>query len=399
MRCQDGAYLQDHCVLEEIIFPGAGYCEIFASGLQALIHHQGGYSVIKLHAITFEKLLRLSSEKPTPFELIIKAQQNGEYHLAFFTYQAQEKTWHCHSRAKASVLDRGLLTTTLNWDEAITRPEPLEHDQFYQNMAAHGIGYATAFQVVKGIYKNNNTVYARLETEQSCQSYRVHPTILDGAFQTTMFLTQIEGTRSLFTRWDESLTILNPLGKTALIEASLREQTADHIINDITLYNEHGQCCILIKGFQAKRIAITHLHAQLHPQRDLSDFLYTLEWEPLLDVNGYRKKTAADFPALPALVKTLNAKSKTLFQGKDIVHYQEGFQYINVQAQEYMRQALLDLGVNNTLGTPIDIQAVKPAQQKLFSKILETLHAAGDLDDKNCLKQLLNPKLKIFQNG
>ena len=159
------------------------------------------------------------------------------------------------------------------------------------------------------------------------------------------------------------------------------------------MLTKQGQCCILIKGFQTRRVAITHLREQLHPQRDLSDFLYSLQWEPLLDVNSYRKKEAADFPALPALVKALNAKCQTLLQDKDIVRYQEGFKYINLLAQEYMRQAFLELGLVNTLGASIDAQVVKPAQQKLFSKILETLRAAGDLDDKNCLKQLLYPKL------
>lgn len=138
-------------------------------------------------------------------------------------------------------------------------PRSIDPQWLYQSYAYLGIDYGPAFRVIEGLWAGDGEVVARLrlpEIEAGGDSYGLHPSILDGAFQAALalFKTEKSGTVALPVGLD-SLHLFAPT--TPVMWARLRIQSEQPGLRkfDIDLADDTGRVQVVVRGFTLRELS------------------------------------------------------------------------------------------------------------------------------------------------
>ncbi|WP_439956075.1 type I polyketide synthase [Nocardia yamanashiensis] len=168
------AWLADHTVLGQVMFPGAGFVELaLRAGAEV--------GCDALSELTILTPLILPETGAVRIQVTVDPVETGPPTVSIFSRAADESGWTLHARG---VQDSGGVTGTFDWAEwPPAGAEPLEVGPAYDVLEELGFGYGPVFRGLRAAWRRGDEVFAETELcdTASAAGFVVHPALLDAA--------------------------------------------------------------------------------------------------------------------------------------------------------------------------------------------------------------------------
>lgn len=177
------AYLEDHRVQGEVIFPGAGYVEM-AIAAANLVH---GENKAVVEELVFEQMLALSPGDERILQLSLHQDDPDRAAVTISSTPAGTSTWVQHARG------------TVRWESNPPNPATfgqlpprpidatiLDSSEHYTRFGKRGLTYGPTFRAVQEVTLSEHEALVRLSLPSEIPSagdYHLHPAFLDACFQ------------------------------------------------------------------------------------------------------------------------------------------------------------------------------------------------------------------------
>lgn len=243
-------YLRDHVVSKLPILPAAGYLESLLE-LAALQYPNAAGRIIRNLEILAPMIIHpdrgldfTTTYDPRNHSAIIRSQENGKLGAA-----------QIHVAARIAEIKR-TTPMQLDWNQFRTET-PNDVAQFYRELNSIGLSYGPMFQTVRElhVHREQRTVLARIEIDPTLEhdlaKYQLHPTMLDGCFQTLMAMLSDSETTYLPTNIGELCHYVESAPSKFWCVGRLTSQTPKALTCDLTLTDDLGNVLVTIRGLKA----------------------------------------------------------------------------------------------------------------------------------------------------
>lgn len=264
LSAAEPAYLADHQVEGQVVYPGAAYVETAL----ALARHQLGAQQMQIGQIHFYRALFLPAAERCQFETRLDA-ESGRYQI---WSQLPEQPWQLFSAGQlqpcTNITPAPIALAALK--ARLTEYWPA--DAFYQHCQRLGLHYQQSFQGIQQAWSAGGDALAEISLPQlqSTTDYLLHPIALDSAFQ-TLFCTITSGFLPV------AIGQLNFYQSPERhFYAYLQTHHADelHIQGDLYLFDAHGAILVELLGVELKASRTEQQQEQLA----VTD-LYQFQWQ------------------------------------------------------------------------------------------------------------------------
>jgi acyl transferase domain-containing protein/acyl carrier protein len=292
-------FLADHQVQGSVVVPGAVFVEM------ALAAGEAAYGSTD-HSVANLMLQRavILDETCDPILRTTLNRDTGALEFAAFTATAGgDLKWTIAATAELNTLsrspDRG---DTLSGAEQVTT---IDGDEFYARARAVGFAYGDAFQTVTGISSGEGWATAQIaipaQIADELDSYRFHPALIDGAFQTLLgtplFGDEASESPYLPTRIRQS-TIYGSPEENMAVHVRVVSATKDEIESDITITGDDGEPLAVFNGFTVQAL---NASSRMSAER-LDRGLYEIQWVAGSDVQQDQREGANSPDSLSWLI-------------------------------------------------------------------------------------------------
>jgi 8-amino-7-oxononanoate synthase len=179
------AYLKDHCIGSQPIFPATAYLEIALAAGETLFksHHL----VIEEFAIA-QPLVIPESESKT-LQIILKQNDNLAYCFEIFSFNSTEKepsySLHATGILKLEAKNSSLFQLDLTQLQAKFTQNSLSVLDYYQQLQKQGLCYGEKFQGLKEIWHLPEEALGKIKLPETLKTdnYQFHPVLLDSCLQ------------------------------------------------------------------------------------------------------------------------------------------------------------------------------------------------------------------------
>lgn len=321
---QSLAYLSDHCVLEQPVFPAAGYVEMVLAAAKTI-----GCNNSMIETLTLEKPLLLHENVQQQLQIKLIPQQGLDhqsgYQFEIFSIQTQaESTESTIIRHAVGQLTSRQATITPTIDLA-TLKASFTLDQtplsvYYQNLKSQGLNYGSCFQGIQQIWCGEGRALGQIQLPDVCElgQYQLHPVLLDASFQLLAavevdrqktFLPIGVDTVKQYVRADKQIW--------ALIERQTNTQNgsgASDIKANLWLMDDNGNVIAEILGLCLQQISSQSLQRLFGTNDDIGKHFYEIDWQPQTKVTENQPLRSeewiifADQTATSSLIITLAAQ-------------------------------------------------------------------------------------------
>lgn len=252
-------FLRDHVVGDQKMLPGVCYLEMALAGLAELGGSDGGQST-SLNAVTFQHPL-IVADQARMVNLRLRSEEEA---YLFDVHDAEDSSRvFCRGVVEARKLnDSAPESEWLNIAEICQNAEhEVARETLYKLFDEAGVHCGPYCRGVSGLWLSSTEAFAELsltpgETD-SLHYYTLHPTLMDGAFQTAMaWLAHYEQTAAegvLVPYAIERIEIRKRLGSSCF--ARVRRRAGERIVFDVAITDEDGNLQVQLHGFEARRIA------------------------------------------------------------------------------------------------------------------------------------------------
>ncbi|MCW5774248.1 MAG: polyketide synthase dehydratase domain-containing protein, partial [Rhodospirillaceae bacterium] len=257
------SYLTDHRIDGNIVFPGAGYVEIFLAAGRELF----GPKSFELEDVSFVEALSLPPEQVELMETTYD-QERGRLRIQSRN-SASGGEWTLRATARIRARDLPMpLAAKMMKRPRLTAPGTV----LYQIAERSALQYGPAFRPVRSIALGEDHIEADLSITKPIKSglreYLLHPALLDGCFQ--LFFAP-GADPALARQWSNGGTYL-PIGlgrvrfygkPTAKFRARVSNFVADgqRISFNIDIVGSDGKLCAAIEGFTSRRVEVRDTRA------------------------------------------------------------------------------------------------------------------------------------------
>lgn len=267
---QELAYLADHEVEGEIVYPGAAYIEMAL----ALANIQHKSTKITLENVEFKRAFFLDREKPTVLESKFDVEEG---HFQISAVDTQTGQWRIVSEGIVSEITGSPPDHSIDLSELIGRLSlKRTKDEFYRHCHKLGLTYQEYFQPVEAAWHNETESVVEINLPSSLAdsigTYLLHPVILDGAFQ-SLFPTIDQG--YLPVKMAEINYYQKP-GNRCFCHFRTVYKDDSRIVGDLTLFDAEGTVLVEIVGGELKST-----QAQSGTESAKDSILYDFHWLPL----------------------------------------------------------------------------------------------------------------------
>ncbi len=360
------AFLQAHCVYEQVVLPGAAYLEMALAAAATILKT----TAFRLEQVDIQRRLILSTT-PQLVQLIV-SKEATDYSFAIYSLnQTNEENWTLHTSGKIAVTQINAIKqiNITELQSQFTREIAVE--THYLQCQERGITYGSSFRAIKQLWKKAE--YAalgliNLPEQLETSTYQIHPVLLDACFQ-VIFAALPEG-KTYLPIGLESVQIYCPPSKNLWSYVELRpHHNSQQILADVYLYDEIGNLVGEISGLISKQAS---RKALLEEDKSWQDWLYEVQWQIL-----ERQKTVvtekcdrswlifADKSGLGQQLRTLltaqNHKGILVFPGQEYQRNSHHFQ-INPANSAHFHKLLAQLAEEHTLSNVIHLWSLDSIQ-------------------------------------
>lgn len=245
-------YLRDHQVLGLPILPAAGYIEA-ALELAAIEFPESASHAVRNFQIQAPLILKadraidfVTSMDSTSHKIAIRSLENGKLGIG-----------QVHATAEISSYQATEQTLDLGHRQTAAGGQPLEIATFYEQLHRIGLQYGPAFQTVRQLQidVNRQNVWSRIELPESLMSeiglYRLHPSLLDGCFQTLMGMIDLEDATYLPASIDEIRLAVKQAPAAFWCRATVTQKNSRFVDCDLLLVNDQGEVFAEVRRLRA----------------------------------------------------------------------------------------------------------------------------------------------------
>ena len=265
-------WLGDHVVDGEVVLPGAAYID----AAMAMAVRQYESNNFTIQDVVFNRVLLEEESVQTRVQSSVNT-VTGEYKIHSRTV-GQNDSWNLNSRGKI-IQDSVPKLEPVDMKELGVESPTLDVDEFYSRLNARGLSYGPRFRTVTALSRVcQNKVVAQLEkqvfADDSENEYILHPTLLDGAFQSLIALVDAanENSRPYV---PVSISRIHVTGEATNVMVAICETTstsATEITGDIRLCDVEGNVVIKLSGVRCQVLS------KPETKDPLADVFHELKW-------------------------------------------------------------------------------------------------------------------------
>ncbi|MBS4097950.1 MAG: amino acid adenylation domain-containing protein, partial [Sulfuricella sp.] len=271
----DLAWLRDHRIGAQSVFPAVAYVEMATAAFTSLYPERSG----TIPEITFERPLLLDADSPCELETTFTEHPDGGYTFVIASRLGQ-RPWLRNAA--------GRIAPAGEKPPAVALPDP--HDgwhgetaggDFYASWEARGNDWRGGFQGIERLWRRDREVLARIavpaQIRASLDRYRAHPALLDACGQLLATFADEQGQAGRFmARRMGDICLYAPLrGERLWSRAWLREsgEGGRSLSGSIEISDETGQVLAQVQDCRFEFIDMADSEAVA-----AQDSLYAVEW-------------------------------------------------------------------------------------------------------------------------
>ena len=379
------AFLSDHRLWDNVVFPGAAYAEMGQAVAKLLFPNEQ----LVVDNLAFHKALFVVANDPPVLQT---------------TWTADTKTFSIFSRARSKseweLNATGQLQTPTNLfpGQIVVRDLPtLQENLVREEIAAEfhraGFQFGPNFLLLDSACRGNGQAIGWIQPTQVCRDnatdFYLHPAILDACFQLSA-VTRVasekatdnfflpKSVRNIQLFQPHALSQLEPESR-LIVCAKLVENHPTAVESDIQLYTENGEPVAEIRGFRSELGPLSSASTQL------SQCSYRMVWQPTR-LKGTWANGSCHFPDNQTLVERLIPSIHSQYSDtRGDAYFKEFVPQINALVPGIVISAYLDLGWQPSTGDRfstrqiIDQLGIAPKFQRLINSQLHQLVQAGTL--------------------
>nr|VFJ59823.1 MAG: myxalamid-type polyketide synthase MxaB [Candidatus Kentron sp. DK] len=302
-------WLTDHRVFDAAVLPGTGYLEM---ALAAGMDMAGADAARARHAVplriqnvAIEQALILPEEEAISTQLVLSpmAEAAGsqppageiwssagkalhpagrQFRFQVFS-RGDESHWTSHASGELAIGGEGAPPEGVDLAALKSQcPTEISAAEHYQNCRERGLNYGPGFQGVTRLFRGEGMVLGELALPESLHqesgSYRLHPALLDAAFQAGLWAVSDDSDESSDTYMPVGIKELQVYGSVpprCWALARIAGTAEDGMTMDVSLWDEAGAPIAGVTGLAARRVAPETIARHF---RKKSDALYELAW-------------------------------------------------------------------------------------------------------------------------
>nr|VFJ59818.1 MAG: myxalamid-type polyketide synthase MxaB [Candidatus Kentron sp. DK] len=301
-------WLTDHRVFDAAVLPGTGYLEMaLAAGadMAGTSSRQGSRDPasrdgnIHIMNVAIEQALILPEEEAISTQLVLSPTEGAaggqppaggalppagnKYRFQVFSRDG-ESNWTSHASGELAIGGRGVPPEGMDLaalqSQCSTEISAAEHYQFCRE---RGLNYGPGFQGVTRLFRGEGMVLGELALPESLTrelgDYRLHPALLDAAFQTTLWAVSDESNDTPGATYMpvgiKELQVYGPVPSRCWALARVVSVEQDTMTMDVSLWDETGAPIAGVTGLAARRVDPETIARHF---RKKSDALYELAW-------------------------------------------------------------------------------------------------------------------------
>ncbi|NJP22445.1 MAG: SDR family NAD(P)-dependent oxidoreductase, partial [Hydrococcus sp. CRU_1_1] len=271
------AFLKEHRIFQQVIFPGTAYLEMALAAGSIVFKPP----TLILENVSIQKTLILPEEDKT-VQLVLN--QDNSFNIYSLDSQ-EEEDWTLHCSGKICVAEQNIELEQVKLEQLRSQfTNELSIKSHYQQCREKGIDYGLSFQGIVCLWNRDNESLGLIKLPEILSSqpnYQFHPALLDACFQ-VIFAALPQNLKSetylpiglkrfsLYRRPEQTLwsyVRLHPVNRSNL----------DILIADIWLFDEAGNLVAKVDGLSSKRACREALLGVL--KTSWYDWLYNVEWQ------------------------------------------------------------------------------------------------------------------------
>ncbi|WP_435103793.1 amino acid adenylation domain-containing protein [Arhodomonas sp. AD133] len=380
-------YLDTHVVEDSAVFPGAAYVEMALAAGREL----WGEKPVQLEQVTFNKLLFLNRPRDLRFQLL--------YHPSDFAVEmhsapaGEHLSWTLNAAAKLRLNEAPEAYGHIDLAGARERcTTSVSSDDQYHSLEQRGFRYGAPFRGLHEIWSGEAEAVARVRfpagVELPVDGYRVHPALLDAAFQLfglpwCKSSMDAQADRPLFPVSIDRIVYRQEVGRQFWAHMVLRHGDETQLEGDIRLVDDDGAVAIACEGL---RIRILD-EARPPEPREIDEWLYELRWEeeplPVPAVAGERPPP--DLPGAADIFATLQRQRVGPEAASGAQDYYDTVEPALARiATGFALAALEELGWNArrdraaSAETVAETLGIVPGYQRLLAQLLRMLEPGAE---------------------
>lgn len=269
-------YLADHCVQNEVVFPGAAYVEIAIAATSAVYNG----SLVVIDEMSLDQMLALAPGAERQIQVVLQKDEQEFAGIAISSRGEGEESWIRHGTIRV----RSENGPRPNWEagrgiENRCR-QRMDSDAHYAKMNTRGLLYGDTFRGVEEVFLGAGEAFGRVSMPAPLVSelaeYRFHPALLDACLQVASWAIISKVGNALFVpREFIGLKYYARPSRHLRVYGRLNDMTkTDAISVEIVVCDENGA---LLLEIQEMRIALVDAQTPT-ATKPLDDLLFQLAW-------------------------------------------------------------------------------------------------------------------------
>jgi acyl transferase domain-containing protein/aryl carrier-like protein len=268
------SFLADHLIYDQMVASGASYISMVLGAAQLTFGTQG----CVLEEILFEQALVIPDEGCTVQLAIIP---KAAFKLISFAKNSENWITHVTGKIQTGQIDNPSKSENFQalWDRC---PQTMTANEFYQIQRDRHIYLGPSYQWIESIRRGNGEAVCQL-TEPSAalsglEEYQLHPGLIDGAFGLLVSTMDMEVEETFLPFSIEKIRFFQAFRHQKIWGHCQLRHTKDRLVGDIRLFDDAGNILIEFLGFEGRKA--DRFAMQRHLQKDFSDYLYNIVWQP-----------------------------------------------------------------------------------------------------------------------
>ncbi|MBW7474090.1 type I polyketide synthase [Paenibacillus oenotherae] len=277
-------YLQDHRVLDGIVFPAAGYIEAIMGALQ----HTLGQGSYVLEHIELHRSMTLSQPSAVLLTQHYLDVENGTFQI-YGAADAPNSPFTLHASGRVRQLQKSGLSSAVDLKrEVLATPHPIDRDKAYRILNNMGFDYGPYFQGIRAVHLGIDEAWVEVEMDirdNEAEGYEFHPRLMDACFQALLAAEfPLEGETPKETRLEFRIPVRigevryyrKPEGR-LWAHSKVSERNSMITKGDLHIYDEQGRLVARFLDFvkQAVDAAVGKINST-----QLKRWFYELQWQP-----------------------------------------------------------------------------------------------------------------------
>lgn len=249
---RDFDWLNDHSIYGVVVLPAAMAVELLLQAVRAM---RGEAAGVEIQTLSFHAPCMLAAESMIEFQTVLKPESDGGFLTTiYFNDRSSESNW-CEYVSGRVKIDEAMSIESFRPADESTMPVACQTLDLYQSSQRRGVCFGPAFQAVQSLRCSGREASSSLALparHQRCDSFLLHPVLLDGCFQTlgALFLDQ-PGDALFLPVQIERLRVKPFAGMSAQARVIDRSaSSSDMLTFDFGLFDEGGDAFVSIESMR-----------------------------------------------------------------------------------------------------------------------------------------------------